>query len=82
MQWWTPEKHPNAHTSDIAPYKSKDNGGLALTDLSLSTLKTALVADKHSYAELIMKVYLEENLETCYNKSENERFPLDLTLRL
>ena len=26
-----------------------------------------------------MKVYLEENLETCYNKSENERFPLDLT---
>ena len=26
-----------------------------------------------------MKVYLEENLETCYNKSENERLPLDLT---
>ena len=34
---------------------------------------------KHSYAELIMDVYLEENLETCYNKSENERVPLDFT---
>ena len=26
-----------------------------------------------------MDVYLEENLETCYNKSENERVPLDFT---
>ena len=71
--------HPNAHRSDFAPYKSRHNGGLPFADLSLSTLLTASVTDKHSYAELIMKVYLEENLETCYNKSENERFPLDLT---
>ena len=31
------------------------------------------------FLELIMGVYLEENLETCYNKSENERVPLDFT---
>ena len=73
------KENEDVHTADFAPYKSKHNGGLALADLSLSTLYTASVADKHSYAELIMKVYLEENLETCYNKSENERFPLDFT---